>query len=215
VVAIDRRTRVLVADGHPLFLQALVGAIRQLPELELAGAAADGVDAIAGIEALRPDVAVLDVRLRGLSGQKVLELARAKGVRMRIIFLSAHLESDLIYAALAGGAAGYLSKNADREAICDAVVAVARGEIVLSPAVQGGLVGAIRARDAHDRPVLTARERAVLALAAEGCTTAEIAARLRVASATVKTHLQHVYEKLDARDRTGAVAAAMRRGLLE
>jgi two-component system nitrate/nitrite response regulator NarL len=198
-----------------MFLDALVGAIAERAELELVGSAADGAEAVVGIRELSPDVAVLDMRMRGLTGEDVLRWAAQHAPTTRIVFLSAHIESDLVYRALAAGAAGYLSKDVDRDAICDALVSVARGEIALSPDVQGRLAGAIRRHEVHDRPALTSREHAVLALAAEGCSTREIAARLNVASATVKTHLQSIYTKLDVSDRTSAVAAAIRRGLLE
>jgi two-component system, NarL family, nitrate/nitrite response regulator NarL len=206
---------VFVADDHPMFLEVLVEAIRERPDLELAGSATNGPDALAGIRDLAPEVALLDMRLPGLTGQEVLARAMAEGTSTRFVFLSAHVGSDLVYGALAGGAAGYLSKEIDRDAICDAIVAVAAGEIVLSSDVQGELAETIRHRDIHERPVLTPREKAVLLLAAEGLATREIATRLGVASATVKTHLQSIYQKLGVPDRTSAVAAAMRRGLLE
>jgi two-component system, NarL family, nitrate/nitrite response regulator NarL len=206
---------VYLVDDHPMFLEAVAGAIRERPELELVGTAADGAAAVAGITELQPDVAVLDMRLPGFSGQEVLRIVATRSARTRVLVLSAHIESELVYAALARGAAGYLSKDIDREAICDAIVAVAGGATVLSPDVQQRLAEAIRGRDAHDRPSLTSRESAVLALAAEGYATREIAARLNVGSATVKTHLQSVYSKLGVSDRASAVAAAMRRGLLE
>jgi two-component system nitrate/nitrite response regulator NarL len=206
---------VYIADDHPMFLEAVVEAIQERPELEVVGSAGNGHDAAAGVLELEPDVAVLDMRLRGLSGQEVLELAVERRSTTRFLFLSAHVESDVVFEALARGAAGYLSKEVDRDAICSAVVAVAEGETVLSLDVQRNLAGAIRQRNAGERPVLTPRERAVLSLAAEGLSTREIAVRLSVASATVKTHLQSIYTKLDVPDRTSAVASAMRRGMLE
>jgi two-component system nitrate/nitrite response regulator NarL len=206
---------VYIADDHPMFLEAVVEAIQERPELEVVGSAGNGHDAAAGVLKLEPDVAVLDMRLRGLSGQEVLELAVERRSTTRFLFLSAHVESDVVFEALARGAAGYLSKEVDRDAICSAVVAVAEGETVLSLDVQRNLAGAIRQRNAGERPVLTPRERAVLSLAAEGLSTREIAVRLSVASATVKTHLQSIYTKLDVPDRTSAVASAMRRGMLE
>jgi two-component system nitrate/nitrite response regulator NarL len=215
VPSIAVRTRVYIADDHPMFLEAVVEAITERPELEVVGSAGNGHDAAAGVLELEPDVALLDMRLRGLSGQEVLELAVERRSTTRFLFLSAHTESDVVFEALARGAAGYLSKEVDRDAICSAVVAVAEGETVLSLDVQRNLAGAIRERNAGQRPVLTPRERAVLALAAEGLSTREIAARLSVASATVKTHLQSIYTKLDVPDRTSAVASAMRRGMLE
>lgn len=198
-----------------MFLEAIVDAIRERPDLEVVGSAATGRDAAAGVAEFEPDVAVLDVRLRGLSGLEVLDRATERHTRTRFLFLSAHVESDIVFGALGRGAAGYLSKDVDRDVICDAVVAVARGETVLSAEVQRSLAGAIRGGNAVDRSVLTPREHAVLALAAEGLSTREIAARLSVASATVKTHLQGVYSKLGAPDRTSAVASAMRRGMLQ
>lgn len=207
--------RVFLADDHPIFLGALASAIRERADMELVGEARSGPDALAGIRELQPDVALLDVRLRGLTGLHVLELAVAEGTRTRFVFLSAHVDSELVYVALAGGAAGYLSKEMDRETIWEAIVAVAAGEHFLSGDVQRELSRAIRRRDGYERPALTARERMVLALAADGHSTREIALRLGVASATVKTHLQRIYHKLHAQDRASAVAVAIRRGMLE
>jgi two-component system nitrate/nitrite response regulator NarL len=207
--------RVYLADDHPIFLGAVASAIRERADMELVGEANNGADALSGIRELQPDVALLDMRLRDLSGLEVLELAVAEGTRTQIVFLSAHVDSQLVYAALAGGAAGYLSKEMDRETIWEAIVAVAAGEHFLSGDVQRELAEEIRRRDAHERPSLTARERTVLALAADGNSTREIARRLGVASATVKTHLQSIYHKLDAPDRASAVAVAIRRGMLQ
>jgi two-component system nitrate/nitrite response regulator NarL len=206
---------VYIADDHPMFLEAIVNALGECPGLEVVGSAGNGRDAAAGVLDLEPDVAVLDMRLRGLSGQQVLDFAVQRRVPTRFLFLSAHVESHVVFGALASGAAGYLSKEVDRETICQAVVAVAGGETVLSPDVQRNLAGAIRERNGVERPVLTPREHAVLALAAEGHSTREIAARLNVASSTVKTHLQNIYTKLDVPDRTSAVASAIRRGMLD
>jgi two-component system nitrate/nitrite response regulator NarL len=198
-----------------MFLQAVVAAICEQPELELVGSATNGADAVTEALALEPDVVVLDMRLPGLNGHEVLALVTGRLPGTRVLFLSAHIESDTVYSALAGGAAGYLSKEVDREAISAAIAAVARGETVLSPEVQHELAGAIRRRDGHERPGLTPREHAILALAAEGLSTREIATRLSVGSATVKTHLQSIFHKLDVQDRASAVAVAMRRGMLE
>ena len=209
------RICVYVAFDHPMFMQAVVDAIQEHPDLELAGAATTGREALEGIRAVAPDVAVLDMQLPAIDGREVLEQAAGDGVRTRFLFLTTDMGSGHVYAALAAGASGYLSKTVDRDAICDAITAVAAGEVVLSPEAQSTLAGAIRGREAHERPALTARERAVLSLCAEGLSTREIAIRLGVASATVKTHLQSIYHKLDVPDRTSAVAAALRRGLLE
>lgn len=204
-----------VAFDGPMIMEALVDAIREHGRLELVGAATTGPEALEGIRALSPDVAVLDMRLPALDGRAVLEQTANDGVRTRFLILTSDMGSRLVYAALAAGASGYLSTTVDREAICDAITAVAAGGVVLSPEAQSQLAGAIREREAHERPELTARERAVLSLCADGLSTRDIAIRLGVASATVKTHLQSIYHKLDVPDRTSAVAAALRRGLLE
>jgi two-component system nitrate/nitrite response regulator NarL len=206
---------VYVAFDHPMFMQALVDAIQQHPDLELAGTATTGPEALEGIRAASPDVAVLDMQLPTIDGREVLEHAAGDGLRTRFLFLTSDMGSGHVYAAVAAGASGYLSKTLERDAICDAIAAVAAGAVVLSPEAQATLAGAIREREAHERPALTARERAVLSLCAEGLSTREVAIRLGVASATVKTHLQSIYHKLDVPDRTSAVAAALRRGLLE
>lgn len=210
------RASVFVADDHPLFLAAVIGVVGEDPQLELVGSATNGRDAAARLLEIEPDVAVLDMRLPGQSGQEVLGLLSERGSRTRVLCLSAHIDSDLVYDALAAGAAGYVSKEIDGEALGEAIRTVAEGGTMLSPDVQRQLADGIRHhRDGHERAGLTPREHAVLALAADGLSTREIATRLHVASATVKTHLQSVYHKLDAPDRASAVAAAIRRGLLE
>jgi two-component system nitrate/nitrite response regulator NarL len=202
---------VYLADEQPLFVEGVTRALRDDEGFELVGSATRGERVLADLRRLAPDVAVIDVR----GAREILEAARREGLPTRIVILTAVLEEDLVYDLLAAGAAGYLSKEADRDAVLAAVAAAARGEVVLSPAVQTGLVRALRRREAHAPPALTEREREVLALAAEGVTTPEIAAHLELSAATIKTHLQKAYEKLGVTDRTAAVALALRRGLLD
>ncbi len=210
-----QRVRVYVADDHPLFLRGLVREVRERPDFELVGQGTNGRQALTDLASLQPDVAVLDMRIPVLSGLEVLAAVKRDAIRTRIIFLSAHVNSDLVYRAVANGAAGYLSKEADRNTILDAVAAVARGEVILAPEVHTGLAGEIRRREVVERPILTPREKEVLAMTAEGLSAPEIAARLQLGAATVRSHLQNLYEKLGVSDRAAAVAAAMRRGLLE
>lgn len=205
---------VFLADDHPLFLDGIAEAVAARSDLRLVGCATEGAEAANAICELWPDVALLDMRLPGLNGEEILNFVREQGVPTRVVFLSAHVDSDLVYRALAAGAAGYLSKRDDREEVCGAVVAAGRGEVVLSAEVQARIAQTIQERGGQGERALTPRESTVLALAAEGCSTREIATRLGVASATVKTHLRSAYHKLDVRDRASAVAAAMRRGLL-
>ncbi len=194
------RTRVLVADDHPLFRGAVGEAVKERAELELVGEARDGGEAVEAIERLKPDVAVLDVRMPGLEGIEVLERVKRDGLHTRVMFLSAFMDPDFAYKAVAAGARAYVSKEADSAAICDAVVAVARGDTVFAPEVQAGLADAIRLREAGgDRPLLTPREQEILELTAVGLSAPEIARRIHLSPATVKTHLQHLYEKLGSR----------------
>jgi two-component system nitrate/nitrite response regulator NarL len=209
------RTRVLVADDHPLYREGVVRAIKERPDLELVAECDDGRVALAEIKRLLPDIAVLDVKMPELDGTAVLNAVERDGITTRVVFLSAYLEGAVVYGAVAGGAAAYLSKDADRQEICDALAAVARGETILAPEAQAGIAREVRMRRDDDRPALTAREREILELTARGRSAPQIAGELYLSTATVKTHLQHLYEKLGVSDRAAAVAEAMRRGVLE
>lgn len=209
------RIRVYLADDHPMFLRGIVQEVKLRPELELVGQARDGRQALAELRSLEPDVAVLDMRIPGLSGLEVLAAVKRDELKTRIVFLSAHLDSALIYRAVAEGAAAYLSKEADRDEILDAVAAVSRGQVVLAQESHTGLAWEIRRREVVERPILTPREKQVLALTADGLAAPEIADQLQLGVATVRSHLQNLYEKLGVSDRAAAVAAAMRARLLE
>ncbi len=179
------------------------------------GEAADGREALAAIGAERPDVAVIGGRLEGLSGEQLLNAVARDGLRTRVVMIVARPQPKQVYAALAGGAAGYLTKDTDAGELCDAITAVARGGTVLSPELQAGVAAEIRLRAPLTRPLMSARERETLKLIAEGLSAPEIGRVLHLSTATIKTHLQHIYEKLGVSERAAAVAEAMRRGLLE
>jgi len=210
-----RRVRVLAAEGEPLYRDAVVRAIRQRPELELVAASGDGREALDAIGAARPDVAVVGGTLDGLSGPQLLNAVARDGLRTRVVMIAARPEPAQVYSALADGAAGYLTKDADARELCDAITAVARGATVLAPELQGCVAEEIRLRAPRTRPLMTDRERETLRLIAEGLTAPAIGDALHLSTATVKTHLQHIYEKLGVSERAAAVAEAMRRGLLE
>jgi two-component system, NarL family, nitrate/nitrite response regulator NarL len=210
------RVTVVVADDHPLFREGIERAVRGRPDLELLGAAADGRQALVRIRELLPHVAVLDLRLPGLDGLQVLNALSRDGVPTRVLFLSAWGDAELVYQAVQRGAAGYFRKEADRDAILDAIAAVAGGGTAIEPELQAGVFEQVRLRGTdEERPILTAREREILALMAEGMSGPQIAERLIVALPTVKTHQARLYEKLGVSERAAAVAEAMRRGLLE
>jgi two-component system nitrate/nitrite response regulator NarL len=209
------RIRVLVADDHPLYREAVVRAVRARPEFELIGQAEDGREALGVIRDSAPDIAVLDVEMPSLGGVDVVRAVNRDELTTRMVLLSAHLEADTVYAAVQAGVSAYLSKAWPAERICDALVAVARGDIILPNEVQAGLAAAIRSNAAGARIHLTPREREVLGGLAEGKSAPQIAGELHVSPATVKTHLKTLYEKLGVSDRAAAVAEAMRRGLIE
>jgi two-component system nitrate/nitrite response regulator NarL len=132
-----------------------------------------------------------------------------------VLLLSAHTDSGIVFQALEAGAAGYLSKDARRSEIVEAVLDVARGKTVLPPQVAAGLAGEIRLRAQSSGPALSERERQVLQAFARGLSVPQVAAELFLGVSTVKTHTQRLYEKLGVSDRAAAVAEGMRRGLVE
>ena len=207
--------RVLTGDAQPLFRDAVARTIRQRTAFELVGEVADGRAALDAIIALRPDVAVLDLPLPTLDGDRVLRAVTRDGLPTRILFLCAGPSPDRAYRALEDGAAGLLTKDASAEQLCEAIGAAARGEIVLAHEVVGGVAREIRLRAGSGRIRLTDRERAILRLIADGRSLPAIARELHLAVTTVKTHVSHLYEKLGVSERAAAVAEAMRRGLLE
>jgi two-component system nitrate/nitrite response regulator NarL len=211
-----KRVSVVVADDHPLFRDGIERAVRERPELELVGSAADGREALELIRELQPLVAVVDLRLPGLDGLQILNAVTRDDMPTRVLILSAAGDAELVYHAVQGGAAGYFRKEADRHTILDAISAVARRRTVVDPELHDGVFDQIRLRGGdEERPILTAREKEVLTLMADGLSGPQIAGRLIVALPTVKTHQARLYEKLGVSDRAAAVAEAMRRGLLE
>jgi two-component system nitrate/nitrite response regulator NarL len=212
----SRRIRVLIADDHPLFREAIARVIAEREDLELVAEASDGRAALERIRELKPDVAVIDVRMPELDGSDVLVALREEGLPTNVVFLSAFLDAKTVYDAVAAGANAYLSKEAETQEIVTAILAAARGETILGPEVQTGLAEQIRFREeTESRPRLSDREHEVLRLIAQGLSAPEIGERIHLSTATVKTHLQHLYEKLGVSERAAAVAEGMRRGLVD
>ena len=210
-----KRVTVVVADDHPLYREGVVRALSASGRVEVVAEAEDGRSALGQIQEHRPDVALLDYKLPELDGVAVTNAVVREQLPTRVLLVSAFADSGVVYKALETGAAGFVSKEARREQIVDAVLACARGENVVPPDVAAGLVSEIRLRKQDDRPALTQREHEILRLIAAGKSLPEIAKELFLGLTTVKTHAQHVYEKLGVSDRAAAVAEAMRRGLIE
>lgn len=198
-----------------MFQEAVARAIDAREDLDLVGAARDGRVALEEIRERCPDVALLDRVLPGLDGVDLVRAIADDDLPTKVVMLSADNSSGLVYDVVRLGVAGFLTKAATLDQICDAIHAVARGETVLAAEIQSGLVTELREREHQQRPVLTERESQVLALIAQGLSGPEIGERLYISSSTVKTHVKSVLEKLGAPDRAAAVAEAMRRGLIE
>jgi two-component system nitrate/nitrite response regulator NarL len=205
--SVRRRIRILTADTQPLFQDSLARALERRPSLELVSQVRDAEALLAAIAVERPDVALID--------DSLLDPARAAALATRVVLLGGSPEKARAFDALARGAAGYLSRDSDADALCDAVVRVARGGAVLDPSLQTDVAREVRLRGGDGRPLLSPREREVLQLIANGSSAPRIGRELNLGTGTVKTHMLHLYEKLGVSERAAAVAEAMRRGLLE
>ncbi|HEV7583050.1 MAG TPA: response regulator transcription factor [Mycobacterium sp.] len=212
--ATPEKVRVVVGDDHPLFREGVVRALALSGLVNVVGEADDGTQALELIKKHRPDVALLDFRMPGMDGAQVAAAVRSNELPTRVLLLSAHDESAIVYQALQQGAAGFLLKDSTRSEIVKAVLDCASGRDVVAPSLAGGLAAQIRQRAEPTAPVLSAREREVLNGIARGQSIPTIAAELFVAPSTVKTHVQRLYEKLGVSDRAAAVAEAMRQGVL-
>jgi two-component system, NarL family, nitrate/nitrite response regulator NarL len=211
----DARVRVVVADDHPFFRDGVSRGLNQDGRIEVVAEAENGREAIEAIRREQPDVALVDYQMPEVDGIGVVRAVHRDELATRVLVLSAHTESALVFEALQEGAAGFLPKDARRSEIVEAVLKVARGETVVPAELAGALAGEIRLRAQPSGPVLSERERQVLQAFARGQSVPQVAAELMIGASTVKTHTQRLYEKLGVSDRAAAVAEAMRRGLLE
>ena len=211
----DPRVRVVVVDDHPFFRDGLSRGLINSGRIEMVGEAENGRDGLDVITAERPDVAVVDYQMPDLDGLQLLSAIIRDGIPTKVLMLSAIVDASIVYAAVEAGAAGYLSKDARRQEIIDAVLAVNRGRTVVPPELAAGLVSQIRLRAESTRPVQSPRELEVLKGFARGLSVPELGRELFLGTSTVKTHAQRLYQKLGVSDRAAAVAEGMRMGLLE
>ena len=216
--------RVLLADDQRVVREGLGTLLGLLDGIELVGTAADGEEAVALAARHDPDVVLVDLRMPRVDGIEAIRRLAERGDRPRTIALTTYADDASVLGALRAGARGYLTKDAGAEQIRAAVEAVARGDAALDPAVQHHVVAALAGPGAEspaadDGPELpdglTPREAEVLGLIAAGLTNAEIAERLVVSAATVKSHVNHIFAKAGVRDRAQAVVYAYEHGLTE
>lgn len=193
----------------------MVRALKASGTIEVVAAVEDGRAVLDAIRELRPDVAVVDYKMPGLDGVAVANAVMRDELPTRTLLVSAFDDSSLVYEALACGAMGFISKEAPSGEVIDAVHRCARGEEVVPPALAKGLAGEVRRRARGTIAVLSPRELEVVKLISEGYTVPRISRELHLSPATVRTHIQKLYEKLGVSDRGAAVAEAMRRRLVE
>ena len=209
--------RVMLADDQRVVREGLGTLLGLLDGIELVATAADGEEAVALAAEHDPDIVLMDLRMPRVDGIEAIRRLAERGERPRAIALTTYADDASVLGALRAGARGYLTKDAGADEIRAAVEAVARGEAALDPSVQRHVVAALAGSGARDAPELpdelTPREAEVLGLIAEGLTNAEIAERLVVSAATVKTHVNHIFAKAGVRDRAQAVVYAYSHGL--
>jgi DNA-binding NarL/FixJ family response regulator len=209
--------RVLLADDQRLVREGLATLLNLLDGIELVGTAADGEEAVKLAAQLDPDIVLMDLSMPRLNGTEAIRRLAERGPRPRAIALTTYADDASVLGALRAGARGYLTKDAGADEIRAAMEAVARGEAALDPAVQHHVVAALATPPAA-APLpddLTPREAEVLGLIAGGLTNAEIAERLVVSAATVKSHVNHIFAKIGARDRAQAVVYAYANGITD
>lgn len=203
--------RVLVVDDHPVVRDGIRGMLAGASGIEVVGEAGGGAEAVEQAESLAPDVVLMDLRMPGVDGVAAIREIVRRGLPSRVLVLTTYDTDREVLSAIEAGATGYLLKDAPRDELVRAVEATARGQAFLSATVGALLMERVRSPEPE---TLTERELEVLRLVASGATNRDIAERMFVSEATVKTHLLHVYEKLGVNDRAAAVAAAYDRGLL-
>lgn len=201
---------IVLADDHPLTREGMKGYLAKEPNFEVVGEYADGESTWAGIKALRPQVALLDIRMPGLDGITIARMARDAGIPTAALMLTSYDANQYVLAALRAGARGYLLKTATMDTLSKAIRIAARGGFYLDSEVSSAVEGG----DNFMPEPVSVREREVLLLAARGLSGKEIAAKLFISERTVQTHLASIYDKLGAKNKTEAMLLAIKYGIV-
>ena len=215
------KIRVIIAEDHAVVREGTRQIIERQEDIEVVGEAANGAEAVALVERVNPDVAIVDISMPVMSGIEATEKIKATHPGTAVLILTADDDDQYIFALLGAGAAGYLLKDVPAAEVVRAIRSVHAGEPVLHPAIARKVLARFATERQGERPVssddglLTKRERDVLRLAACGMSNARIADRLSVSIRTVQAHLTHIFDKLGVGSRTQAVIAGLRRGLID
>ncbi|MEU9474704.1 response regulator transcription factor [Streptomyces sp. NPDC048191] len=206
--------KVLLVDDHQVVRRGLRTFLEVQDDIEVVGEAADGSEGVARAEELRPDVVLMDVKMPGTDGIDALRRLRELDNPARVLIVTSFTEQRTVVPALRAGAAGYVYKDVDPDALAGAIRSVHAGHILLQPEVAGVLLSQEEANSGQSRGgSLTDREREVLGLIADGRSNREIARALVLSEKTVKTHVSNILMKLDLADRTQAALWAVRHGV--
>jgi DNA-binding NarL/FixJ family response regulator len=204
--------RLLIVDDHPVVRDGLKGMLTNQPGVEVVGEAADGEEALRKVEALAPNVVLMDLRMPVMDGPTAIARLKARWPKVKVLVLTTYDTDAEILRAVEAGATGYLLKDAPREELYRAISSTAQGQSYLSPSVATRLMGKLR-QPAEEQ--LSPREIEVLSWIAKGASNKEIAHRLHIGEATVKSHVLHIFAKLGVNDRTQAVTLALQKGILQ
>jgi len=207
--------RVVIADDHGIVRSGIRLLLETQPDLEVIGEAADGVEARDLVVRERPDLAILDVKMPGLTGLQATREIKAQAPGVQVLILSMHDDERYLFEALKAGASGYVLKSQADSDLLEAVRSVERGEPFLSPGAQQSLIRDLLERGAPAESDLTPREEEIVKLVAEANTTREIAGLLHLSEKTVENHRANAMKKLGMRDRVELVRYAIRQGLIE
>lgn len=204
--------RLLISDDHPVVRVGLMGMLSAEPDFEVVGEAADGAEAISLASRLEPDVVLMDLRMPGVDGVAATARIKAERPETGILILTTYESDADILKAIEAGATGYLLKDAPREDLFKAIRTVAEGASPLAPAVAARLMQRVRV---PPEKLLSAREIEVLELVARGTSNKDVAKTLWISETTVKSHMLHIFGKLEVTDRTAAVTTAVKRGIIQ
>jgi len=211
--------RVLIADDHPIFRNGMAALLATVPDIEVVGEAASGDEAITGAAVLQPDVVLMDLQMPGIGGVEATRQILYASPHIRILVVTMFDDDYSVFTAMRAGARGYAVKGATPDEMLRAIRAVGSGEAIFSPAIAQRLIEFFAAPRPIDPvplltfPELSAREREILDLVAQGANNAEIAARLVLSPKTVRNHVSNIFSKLQVADRAHAIVRARQAGM--